>query len=140
MHQLQEREIEIPIPGGNELSHELDAEKGLDHYIHLCFKKDHPMEFVARQEGRLGKLIYLEVHPKVRKFDGVRFAPDVSNKTGVCTHPFEEALDLIDFEVLYTITDWNDPPIQERLKQAEKSELLVPDHIPLKYIRNCPNG
>jgi len=43
---------------------------------------------------------------------------------------------LIDFEILYTRTDWKNPAIKARLDQAEKYELLVPQVIPLTYIRN----
>ena len=68
------------------------------------------------------------------------FTDDVSNKSGVEIYTIEEAKKIIDFPVLYTRTDWNDPEIQMRLQQAEKYEILVPDHIPLEYIRNIPNG
>ena len=52
----------------------------------------------------------------------------------------EKARKIIDFEVLYTRTDWRDPEIQRRLHQAEKYEILVPKKIPLDLIRNLPNG
>jgi hypothetical protein len=55
-----------------------------------------------------------------------------------CT--IEAAVDIIDFEVLYTRTDWADPEIRRRLQQAEKYEVLVPKRIPLSLIRNLPNG
>jgi hypothetical protein len=47
---------------------------------------------------------------------------------------------MIDFEVLYTRTEWRNPDIQKRLQQAEKCEILVPRKIPLEMIRNLPNG
>ena len=64
---------------------------------------------------------------------------------GTAAHPFmqpaiEEAKGMIDFEVLYSRTNWSDVQIQQRLQQAEKSEILVPDRIPLDLIRNLPNG
>jgi len=68
------------------------------------------------------------------------FTGDVSNKAGVTIHSLEEAMGMIDFEVLYTRTDWRDPQIKERLLEAEKCEILVPDFIPLELIRNLPNG
>jgi hypothetical protein len=74
------------------------------------------------------------------KTKGVKFTADVSNKFGVQLYTVEEALEIIDFEVLYTRTNWRDPGIQERLQQAEKYEILVPDHIPRKFIRNLPDG
>lgn len=140
--ELRKRKVEIACPGGNQWSHDADALKGVDQYVHLCFRPNHPMEFRAREEGRIEQSIFLQIHPDVLAIDGVCFAPDVSNKSGVAIHPIRDAVKqkLIDFKVLYTRTDWSNPAIQARLQQAEKSELLVPDHVSMKYIRNCPDG
>ena len=137
---LRELEIEIPAPGGNAWSHEADEQKGLDKYVHLCFKRRHPMEHTARQDGRIEASIFLKIHLEVLEFEGVKFTPDVSNKSGVLTYSIDDAHKMIDWEVLYTQTDWNDPVIQERLQQAERCEILVPDKIPLELIRNLPDG
>lgn len=138
--ELNERKVKVPAPGGNEWSHDADQIKGMDRYVHLCFKSNHPMEFLARQEGRILDSIFLQVHPEVLHWDGVLFTPGVSNKAGIPIYPMEEAAQHIDFEVLYSRTDWRDPAIQQRLQQAEKSEILVPCKIPLDLIRNFPNG
>ncbi len=98
------------------------------------------MEYVARAEGRISDPIYLNVHPEVLQWEGVLFTPDVSNKSGVRLYSIDEASDMIDYEVLYTRTDWRDPVIKQRLAQAEKCEILVPGIIPLDLIRNFPNG
>lgn len=132
--------IPIAAPGGNDWSRDADTSRGLDRYVHLCFRPNHPMEYVARQDGRITDALYLQVHPDVLGKSGVLFTPDVSNKSGVEAIPVADALDMIDFKVLYTRTDWSDPEVQQRLRQAEKYELLVPDHIELKFIRNLPNG
>ena len=137
---LREMEVEIPCPGGNQWSHDADEQNGVDRYVHLALKLDHPMEYLARQEGRLDRVLYLEIDAVVRFLDGVKFTPDVSNKSGVGMHRLQEARDMIDFEVLYTQTNWGNPAIQHRLQKAEKCEILVPDHVPLKYIRNLPDG
>ena len=137
---LCEMEVDIPCPGGNKWSHEADARKGVDRYIHLCLKPKHPMEYRAREEGRIEKSIFLHIHPDVLELGSVKFTPDVSNKSGVAVYSIEEARELIDFEVLYTRTEWRDPKIQERLQRAEKCEILVPDHIRLEHIRNLSNG
>jgi hypothetical protein len=47
---------------------------------------------------------------------------------------------MIDYEVLYSRTNWSDPQVQQRLQAAEKYEILVPRAIPLDLIRNLPNG
>ena len=89
---------------------------------------------------RIGETIFLQIHPDVLKFEGVKFSDGVSNKSDVQIHPIEEAKKLIDFEVLFTRTEWRDSAIQNRLQQAEKCKILIPNHIPLEFIRNIPNG
>lgn len=135
---LREMKIDIPAPGGNAWSHDADGIKGLDRYVHLCFRPNHPMEYVARQEGRISDAVYLQINPDVLRIEGVMFTPDVSNKSAVEIISLSEALNIIDFKVLYTRTDWSDPEIQQRLRQSEKYELLIPDHVPMQYIRNLP--
>jgi len=137
---LREMGIEIPASGGNDWSHDADAMKGLDRYVHLCFRPNHPMEFIARQDGRIVDTVYLQIHPDILSVSDVMFTADISNKSGVEAIPLIEALDIIDFRVLYTRTDWTDPDVQQRLRLAEKYELLVPNHVPIKLIRNLPNG
>lgn len=134
--QLDQKEVKVPAPGGNQWSREADAPKGMGDYIHLCFRNTHPMEYVARQDGRITDTIFLQIHPSVMQMDGVRFTNDVANKAGVESVAIADAEALIDFEILYTRTDWKNPAIKLRLDQAEKYEVLVPNVIPLAYIRN----
>lgn len=140
MAKLRKKKIEVPAPGGNEWSQNADGVKGMDEYIHLCFRNTHPMEYVARQEGRIKDTVFLQIHADVLLWDDVKFTPDISNKSGVKIYSMEQAKKLIDFEVLYTRTDWSDREVQKRLQQAEKYEILVPKKIPLELIRNLPNG
>jgi hypothetical protein len=138
--ELRRKGMRVPAPGGNEWSWDANGTKGLDEYVHLCFRPTHPMEFVARREGRIVDSIFLNVHPEVLQWDGVLFTADVSNKRGVQAYPIHEAAEMIDYEVLYTRTDWKDANIRQRLLQAEKCEVLVPRLIPLEMIRNLPHG
>lgn len=133
---LVKKGVNIPAPGGNQWSRDADELKGMGRYVHLCFRSNHPMEYLARQDGRIADSIFLEIHPSVMQLPNVMFTPDVSNKAGVQAVPIAEAGEIIDFEVLYTRTDWSDAEIQQRLKQAEKYEVLVPCLIPLTHIRN----
>jgi hypothetical protein len=138
--ELRRRGTTVPAPGGNEWSWDANGIKGFDEYVHLCFRATHPMEFVARAEGRIGDSIFLSVHPEVLQWEGVLFTPDVANKKGVQAYPIQEAAEMIDYEVLYTRTDWRKPEILQRLRQAEKCEVLVPRMIPVELVRNFPHG
>jgi hypothetical protein len=134
--------IEIPAPGGNDWSHEADAYRGMDYcYVHLCFRPTHPMEHVARVEGRIKSSIFLSIHTEVLQIADVRFTGGVSNKSDVETHSVEDAMGIIDFDMLYGgWKDWSKPETQERLQRVEKYEILVPDHVPFNLILNFPNG
>lgn len=138
--ELERKGIKVPAPGGNQLSHEADAKKGMGNYLHLCFLANHPMEFVARQDGRIKDSIFLQIHPSVLQFEGVKFTAGVSNKSGIEPVAISQADALIDFEVLYARTDWKDPAVYQRRQQAEKYEVLVPCLIPLDLIWNVGNG
>lgn len=133
---LQEMGVVVEAPGGNDWSHQADALKGLDNYVHLCLRRTHPMEYVARQEGQIERSIFLEIDRSVLDFDGVLFTDDVSNKRGVETHTLDEAEDLIDFDVIGGDIDYHDQDQLARLRQVEKCEILVPDFIPIELIRN----
>jgi len=138
--ELEERGIEIPAPGSDEGSRIVDRQRDLHRYVHLCFKSNHPMEYLARQQGRIGDSIFLQVHSSVIHWEGVLFVPGMANTNGITFHTVDEARHMIDYEVLYTRTNWSDPQVQERLQAAEKYEILVPRVIPLDLIRNLPNG
>jgi hypothetical protein len=140
LSQLEAAGVQIPAPGSDEGSREVDRRRNLDQYVHLCFKSNHPMEYVARQEGRIGDTIFLQVHASVLHWEGVLFCPGMANTNGITFHTMDEARDMIDYNVLYTRTNWSDPAVQQRLQAAEKYEILVPRAIPLDLIRNLPNG
>src|SRR5687767_3527238 len=56
MQELRRRNIQVPAPGGNEWSQDADIECGMDAYVHLTFIPNHPMEYPAKQEGRITDL------------------------------------------------------------------------------------
>jgi hypothetical protein len=64
----------------------------------------------------------------------------MANTNNIKFHTMDQARTLIDYDVLYTRTNWSDSLIQQRLQAAEKYEILVPGAIPLELIRNLPNG
>jgi hypothetical protein len=142
LSELEDRGVAILGFVSDAGSREVDRRRNLHRYVHLCFKSSHPMEYVARQEGRISDSIFLEVHPSVMQWEGVRFTAGMANTNNIRLYTLDEArsLSLIDYEVLYTRTNWSDPQVQQRLQAAEKYEILVPRIIPLDLIRNLPNG
>jgi hypothetical protein len=128
------RGVKVPMPGGNDWSHDADEMKGVHKYVHLAFLDDHPMLYLAKQESRITDPIWLKIDASILLEQGTMFTNDVSNKSGVEILTPGAAHDMIDFEVLFTRTDWRDPEIQARLKAAKKSEILVPTIVPINKI------
>ena len=127
--------IEVAVYGSNTLSRSLDEERGLDKYVHLCFKNEHPMEYVARVgQQRITESWFIPVSKDILFIDGVRFSPQVANRTGSRLLTIEEACEEMDFEVIYKREDWKNPEIQKRLAVARKYELLVPTSIAVDHL------
>lgn len=122
LQEIRERKIPVSVFGGNEWSHETDKIKGVDRFVHLCFINDHPMLFKARNECRIVNPVWLALNSEVIFLEDAKFTTDISNKSGVNILTSEEAAEEIDFEVLFTRTNWSQP----------KSNLTYENNIPLK--------
>lgn len=125
----------VPAPGGNDWSHDADALKGQDQFVHLCFLPEHPMEFVAKRDGRILESRFLRVDSSIIHTPGIQFCPDVGNKAGVPMLDLADAVSQMDFDIIAAAHNrWLDPPLFERKRAACKYELLVPCKIPLALI------
>lgn len=122
------------VTGGNQLSHDLDQSRGISSYVSLCFTRNHPMKYLAHQQGRLPTPRYLGISPELLSLQGVRVAFGVANANETQILDLPQAIAQMDLEVVYSRTDWRDAEIQRRLKAAEKMELLIPHHVPLHMI------
>jgi hypothetical protein len=128
--------------GGDEDSLSLDARCGMDQFVHLCFDERHPMAGRVKQRKPDANLFYLKIDRAILYQPGVMFATGVGYANSVRTVTLAEAVEanLIDFQILYTFNPWRDPEVQKRRRTAELCEILVPDYVPMTFIRNMPNG
>ena len=138
--ELEKRGIVVPNPGGNEWSQLADKRKDLHKYVHLTFIDDHPMLYRAKGEKRITNPVWLKIDSSILLDEGVKFCSDVSNKVGTVILNAEEAEEAIDFEVLFTFMDWKNPEISARRRAAKKSEILVPNFVPIEKILGAKNG
>lgn len=116
-------------------SRSVDSHYGLDDFVRLAFVDQHPMEYVARKEGRIKDSVFLSVDASVLQQDGIRIAGGVAYGHGVPVYKLTEACDALDFDVLYFRSDWKDPAIKARLMAARKYEVLIPKRIAPDLIR-----
>jgi hypothetical protein len=138
--ELKRREINVPVCGGNNWSHDADKVKGLDEFVHLAFIDDHPMLYRAKEDGRIRNPIWMKIDISILLVEGVRFCADVSNKSGIPILSLDQATKEIDFDVLFTYMDWKDYEFQKRRQAAIKSEILIPSIIPIEKILGYKNG
>ena len=89
---------------------------------------------VAHMDGRMPKPRYLPINPDVLKIECVKITLGVANKAGTELLSVEDGLEQLDRKVLYTRTEWVDPDIQVRLRNAEKCEILIPKIVPIELI------
>jgi hypothetical protein len=134
MRNQRQRKRTAIAPGGNDWSLDADKRCCMDAFVYLCFFSEHPMEWSAKQEGRIEKSVFLKNSPLVLNIAGTLIVDTVSNRADAQPKPAEEMISQLDLEVIYTRPDWKDPAVQERLKIAKKYEILVPDLIPLELI------
>jgi hypothetical protein len=142
MERLTHLNAQNVVPGGNDWSLSADVMFGMNRYVHLCFRRNHPMEFRAREREQIKQTLWLFVDAQsIFNMAGVKFSPDVANKSGVEPCPIQEAADMIDYDVLYSGWDLRNPDARSRMTSAERCEILVPDFVPIKYFeRFLPNG
>jgi hypothetical protein len=128
--------------GGDEDSLSLDRQCGMDAFVHLCFTDNHPMAFRLQERKPDANLTYLRIDCAILYQPGVMFATGVGYANDAQTVTLAVAVErnLIDYQALYTWTNWNEPEAQRRRRAAELCEILVPDYVPSAFIRNLPNG
>lgn len=81
----EERGIDIPKPGGGgagSLSWSLDKQAGLEHYVRVSFTSNHPMMYVAMNEGRISNPVLLEIAPEVIYDEDTRYADRNATRSG----------------------------------------------------------
>ena len=136
---LREMGVEF-TPGGNDLSLQLDQKGGLDQYVHMCWDYGHPMEWYLSKRGIRVK--YLEIDRVVLYQATTRFCPGVANANGMTICSVQEAVDsgMIDYDAINRrIGSLMEPENQARRRIAERTEILIPDFVPIQLIKNLPN-
>lgn len=132
MHYCKCNDVKIPRPGGNELSWDLDTRMGLSNYVHLSFVKDHPMMFVAQNDGRIQNPVLMEISTDVIFFEKTIFTERNAVKKGSIAHKTLDKFNLLPFHLFHK--KYFDLTEEER--QFYQAEVLAFEKIPLDYIIN----
>lgn len=132
----ESRGINIPKPGGSSTSRALDRRDGLQKYVRVSFTTQHPMMYVAMNDGRISNPVILEIDPEVIFWKGSRYADRNATKNGARVGEDIEDFKRIHFTSVKAKKHFDLDPDEQPFFQAE---ILVPNFIPLQHIKNIGN-
>lgn len=122
--------IEIPNPGGDSQSRNLDTRYDLQDYVRLSFCNDHPMAFRKHKEG--ARLVLLKIKIDVAAFQDTAFS-DMNAADSDHTHG-SELRDLQRVDIGATQKSFvrrDDPDFH-----THQAECMVKTFVPIEYIEN----
>jgi len=131
----RDKNINIPYPGGGDLSRSLDSRRGLEHYVRVSFVKEHPMMYVAMNEGRILNPVVLEIDIDVVGWEESKFVDRNMTRNEAQASGSLRTLESLHYNVFrqrYFDLDDEDHTYY-------KAEVLVKNFIPLQYITNIGN-
>lgn len=127
---MEQHDIDIPAPGGSDLSRKLDKDKRLADYVRLSFCPSHPMAYRLEQEGE--DIVVLEIATDVAVFAETKFSNmNAADSLSYCAKGYA-GLKEVDIEATKQQYLTNTDPLFKYMQ----AEVLVKTHIPAKYILN----
>lgn len=126
----------IPKPGGGLVSRDLDSRDGLERYVRVSFVTEHPMMYVAMNDGRISNPVILEINPEVIWWEGSKYSDRNATKNGACVGDNLSDFKAIHFDSVKVKKHFDLDPEEQMFFQAE---ILVKNFIPLEYITNISN-
>lgn len=132
-----EKGIKIAKPGGSSQSRSLDQRDRLEHYVRLSFAKDHPMQYVAMNDGRISNPVVLEIDLETALWADSLYADRNATKTGANVGGSLDDLKEVRFGLFNRMMRYFD--MTEEAKTHYQAEVLVKNFIPLQYITNIGN-
>lgn len=125
--------IEIPNPGGDPQSRNLDTRYDLQDYVRLSFCNDHPMAYRKHKEGAI--LVLLKIKIDVATFRDTMFS-DMNAADSDHTHGSDlEDLQRVDIGATQkSYVSRNDSDFH-----THQAECMVKTFIPIEYIENINN-
>jgi len=120
-------------PGGSAGSRSLDSRDQLEKYVRVSFTTEHPMKYVAMNEGRITNPVILEIDPEVIFWEGTKYADRNATKNGACVGDEFEDFEKIHFQSVKAKKHFDLSQDEQEFFQAE---ILVKHFIPLAAITN----
>lgn len=138
-HYCDVNRINIPFPGGGTGSRYNDSKNGKVDYVRLAFNKNHPMLYIAKDDGRIDNHIWLKINREVTFFEYTEF----SDKNAAAFKSYVpnigkeiKYLKNIRFDILRKGERIKHYMLSSEEKQYNQAEILVKTWIPISFIEN----
>lgn len=132
-HYCEQNRIEIPNPGGDFLSRQLDQRQSLENFVRVSFTRNHPMMYVAKNAGRLNDPVILEINSEVIYWLKTKYSNKNATRNDAHVGGTIEDFKLIKFDV---VKQKNHFDLNDEEKPYYQAEILVFEKIPLMFIEN----
>ena len=132
----EQKGINIPKPGGSMSSRDLDKRDNLQNFVRVSFVREHPMMYVAMNEGRISNPVVLEIDLEVIYWQDSLYADRNATKNGALVGSSIDDFSQLHFNSFKAKKHFDLDADEQKFYQAE---VLVKNHIPLQFIKNIGN-
>lgn len=132
----EQKGISRSKPGGSMGSRDLDRRDNLQNFVRVSFVREHPMMYVAMNEGRISNPVVLEIDPEVIYWQDSLYADRNATKNGALVGSSIDDFSQLHFNSFKAKKHFDLDADEQKFYQAE---VLVKNHIPLQFIKNIGN-
>lgn len=132
----EQKGISISKPGGSLDSRNLDKRDNLQNFVRVSFVREHPMMYVAMNDGRISNPVVLEIDPEVIYWQDSLYADRNATKNGALVGSSIDDFSQLHFNSFKAKKHFDLDADEQKFYQAE---VLVKNHIPLQLIKNIGN-
>ena len=132
----EQKGISISKPGGSLDSRNLDKRDNLQNFVRVSFVREHPMMYVAMNDGRISDPVVLEIDPEVIYWQDSLYADRNATKNGALVGSSIDDFSQLHFNSFKAKKHFDLDADEQKFYQAE---VLVKNHIPLQFIKNIGN-
>lgn len=132
----EQKGISISKPGGSLDSRNLDRRDNLQNFVRVSFVREHPMMYVAMNDGRISNPVVLEIDPEVIYWQDSLYADRNATKNGALVGSSIDDFSQLHFNSFKAKKHFDLNADEQKFYQAE---VLVKNHIPLQFIKNIGN-
>lgn len=132
----EQKGISISKPGGSLDSRNLDKRDNLQNFVRVSFVREHPLMYVAMNDGRISNPVVLEIDPEVIYWQDSLYADRNATKNGALVGSSIDDFSQLHFNSFKAKKHFDLDADEQKFYQAE---VLVKNHIPLQFIKNIGN-